>query len=120
MTILTFVPWLTPRKVELPVLERPRTRGECVDGPRPCQWETCRYHLAGTGRHRVNTTGTPLDSSDSCALDVSDRGEHTLPEVAVKLEVNNRRVQQIEAGALHKLSRTPLGRELLEQLKNRP
>lgn len=25
---------------------RPRTRGECVDGPRPCPWVDCRHHLA--------------------------------------------------------------------------
>jgi hypothetical protein len=26
-------------------LERPRTRGECRAGPRPCPWIGCRYHL---------------------------------------------------------------------------
>jgi hypothetical protein len=30
-------------EVELP--ERPRTRADCVDGPRPCPWVSCRYHL---------------------------------------------------------------------------
>lgn len=25
--------------------DRPRTRGECANGPRPCPWVSCRYHL---------------------------------------------------------------------------
>ena len=25
---------------------RPVTRGDCQDGPRPCPWVSCRYHLA--------------------------------------------------------------------------
>ena len=25
---------------------RPRTRGDCVSGPRPCPWVGCKYHLA--------------------------------------------------------------------------
>lgn len=109
---------LAPRKVELPVLERPRTRGECVDGPRPCPWETCRYHLGATGRHRVNFAGTPGDASASCALDHSDQ-EHTLQEVALLLELGPQRTQQIEAAAVAKLKKTRFGRELLEQLNRR-
>lgn len=27
-------------------VQRPLTRGECVDGERPCPWVSCRYHLA--------------------------------------------------------------------------
>jgi hypothetical protein len=29
--------------LELP--DRPRTRADCIDGPRPCPWYGCRYHL---------------------------------------------------------------------------
>jgi len=25
---------------------RPKTRADCIDGPRPCPWLSCRYHLA--------------------------------------------------------------------------
>jgi hypothetical protein len=25
--------------------EQPRTRDECRDGPRPCPWVSCRFHL---------------------------------------------------------------------------
>ena len=27
------------------VFERPKTRGDCAGGPRPCPWVGCRYHL---------------------------------------------------------------------------
>lgn len=103
----------------LPVVQPP-PRDECISGPRPCPWETCRYHLGTTGRQRVNITATPLDDSDSCALDVADRGAHTLDEVAAKLELSKSRVQQLEASAVAKILATPLGRELLERLKKRP
>src|ERR1019366_2346037 len=33
--------------------ERPKTRGDCVDGPRPCPWAGCRQHLY----LEVNPTG---------------------------------------------------------------
>lgn len=26
-------------------LPRPRTRADCLEGPRPCPWVSCRYHL---------------------------------------------------------------------------
>lgn len=42
-------------------MKLPLTRGECVDGPRPCPHSTCRYHL------------TDSRTSDSCALDFADR-----------------------------------------------
>ncbi len=28
----------------LPIV-RPKTRGECASGPRPCPWVSCRHHL---------------------------------------------------------------------------
>jgi hypothetical protein len=45
--------------------QAPRTRADCVDGPRPCPWAACRYHAAlvvdADGAIRLDTgrTGTP-------------------------------------------------------------
>lgn len=69
---------------------RPRTRGECVNGPRPCPWRACRFHLGDHGR-------------ESCALDVAARGGITLAEVGDVIGVTREWVRQIEVGAIRKL-----------------
>ena len=72
---------------------RPKTRGECVDAPRPCTWESCRYHL-GDGNSAAAT----------CCLDVADRGGATLDEIGEILHIEGERVRQIEAHALSVIS----------------
>ena len=105
---------------------RPRTRGECADGPRPCPMVGCRYHLGldvsghtvradrANSEHRSilvamgmrSDPGAALEAmTDTCALDVADRGEHTMEVVGALLDVTRARVQQIEAAALEKLRR---------------
>lgn len=89
--------------------ERPRTRGECADGPRPCPWVGCRHHLymdvsEVTGSITVNRPGVELeDLAETCSLDVADRTELKLAEVGVLMDVTRERVRQIEARALVKL-----------------
>lgn len=57
--------------------ERPRRRGDCVDGMRPCPWVSCRYHLAHDRIRRLSvddavTVTTSLD--ETCTLDLADGG----------------------------------------------
>lgn len=81
--------------------ERPTCRSQCVDGPRPCPWVSCRYNLAIDiikGRVRVNGS-----CYDSCALDVADRGPHSLAEIGEIMGVSKARIGQIEQAALKKL-----------------
>ena len=85
--------------------ERPRVRAECVDGPRPCPWVSCRHHLAlevtpGGGLMEVLQLEPGVQS---CSLDVAEDGGHTLEGVADLLRVTRERVRQIEAVALSKL-----------------
>jgi len=66
-------------RVSLPVLERPRTRAECADGPRPCPWVSCRHHLYGyvdaVGHYRVAKPWLhPWELAESCSLDVAEQG----------------------------------------------
>lgn len=73
---------------------KPVTRGDCVDGPRPCEWN-CRYRLEG---------------AESCALDVADRYPHSDAEIAALMGLSRQRINQIEAQALRKLALSKLRR----------
>ena len=60
--------------------EKPRTRAECAEGPRPCPYVSCKHHLyidvsARTGAIKLNFPDLEVwDLGESCALDVADRG----------------------------------------------
>lgn len=94
---------LYPEKVHAP----PKTRGECVNGIRPCPYVRCRYHLWAdvndAGGLRVNFPDVePWDLRWSCALDVVDAaaGPLTLETVGRLLNITRERVRQIENSAL--------------------
>lgn len=89
--------------------QRPRTRGECRFGERPCPWVSCRHHLAidvnpYTGSITVNFPAIgPLDLRETCSLDVADRGGLTLEEVGELLNLTRERIRQVEVRGLIKL-----------------
>lgn len=58
-------------------MQRPRTRGECADGPRPCPWAGCRHHLIldinpRTGFIKLNFSSIEA-MEETCSLDVAER-----------------------------------------------
>lgn len=106
---------------------RPRTRADCIDGPRPCPW-SCRFNLlfdtlpdgsisirSGDRRIIIPRTATAeefeatVDAATStwtnlpsCALDeVGDT--KSLAEVALRLGVTRQAVHLIEGPAQTKL-----------------
>jgi len=93
--------------VELHQVERPRTRVDCVDGPRPCPWIGCRYHLYSdvklSGALCVYYDVDPLELPETCALDLAGRQTQTLEQVAALLGITRERVRKIEEAALAKL-----------------
>jgi hypothetical protein len=91
--------------------DAPKTRGDCEDGPRPCPWVSCRYHLAirNHGPIEVEVVEDWDDGRPTCALDVADEGEHTLEEVGEYLDVSRVRVFQIEQMAIARARRKPHG-----------
>jgi hypothetical protein len=95
--------------VEVEVYDRPRTRAECVNGPRPCLFVACKHHLyldvnPETGSIKVNFPDKePWDLADTCALDVAERGGVTLEEVGELLNLTRERVRQVEVEGLQKL-----------------
>ena len=89
---------------------RPRTRGDCVDGLRPCPWG-CRHSLlidvTPSGSIKINSPDLELEEmKDTCALDVADRGEQTLETIGELMNLTRERVRQIESRAKDKLRRS--------------
>lgn len=105
---------LSPEERAEVINGRPRTRAECCDGPRPCPWVACRYHLALD----VTPTGTiviahddPTQMEVTCALDVAEAGGVTLEVVGGLMGFTRERSRQIEARLAKKL------REAVEPLR---
>lgn len=82
----------------------PATRGECVDGPRPCPLVRCRYHLAlevteaGTIRLRYPEREI-WELEHTCLLDLADQGPRGPREIARILGIHRERVRQILVSA---------------------
>jgi len=89
--------------------DKPRTRAECADGPRPCPFVSCKYHLyidvsPRTGAIKLNFPDLEVwELGESCALDVADRGGTTLEDVGAIMNLTRERIRQVEVKALAKL-----------------
>ena len=90
----------------------PATRGDCLQGEdaqRPCPFVSCKHHTyldvnPRTGSLKLNFPHLEVwDLSESCALDVADRGETTLEAVGVLMNLTRERVRQLETAGLAKL-----------------
>jgi hypothetical protein len=109
---------MTKRELELGRLlypdmedtERPKIRADCVEGARPCPFVSCKHHLyldvsARTGAIKVNFPDLDVwDMSETCALDVADRGGTTLEEVGAIMNLTRERIRQVEVKGLAKLA----------------
>lgn len=92
--------------------QRPKTRGECCDGPRPCPWVSCKYNLfldvERTGSIKFNFRHLePEEMVESCVLDIADKGGVILNDVGRAMNVTRERIRQLEAAAIRKLKRNP-------------
>lgn len=91
-------------------IERPRTRTECAEALRPCPFVSCKHHLfldvsARTGAIKLNFPDLEVwEMSETCALDVADRGGTTLEEVGAIMNLTRERIRQVEVKGLAKLA----------------
>ena len=89
---------------------KPRTRADCVDMERPCPYVSCKYHLyidvhPVRGSIKVNFPDVEVwEMTETCALDVADRGGITLEEVGEIMNLTRERVRQVETAGLAKLA----------------
>jgi hypothetical protein len=89
---------------------RPKTRAECADMERPCPFVSCKYHLyidvhPVRGSIKLNFTDVEVwEMTETCALDIADRGGITLEEVGEIMNLTRERVRQVETAGLAKLA----------------
>jgi hypothetical protein len=108
---------MTKRELELGRLlypdvddvQKPKTRAECIGSERPCPFVSCKHHLyldvsARTGAIKLNFPDLEVwEMTETCALDVADRGGTTLEEVGAIMNLTRERIRQVEVKGLAKL-----------------
>src|SRR4051812_30224382 len=88
---------------------RPKTRAECVNGPRPCMFVSCKHNLyldvnPETGSIKLNFPDKEIwELEHTCALDVAEKGGITLEEVGTIMNLTRERIRQVETRGLMKL-----------------
>jgi hypothetical protein len=113
--------WLYPEAPGVDY-ERPKTRGECAGGPRPCPFVSCAHHLylevnGKTGSIKINFPDIePGQMKHSCALDVAESDGATLERVGDLLNLTRERVRQIEVEALARVRDSGGAEGLLEHV----
>jgi hypothetical protein len=90
-------------------IARPKMREDCGQGERPCPFVSCKHHLyldvsARTGAIKLNFPDLEVwEMTETCALDVADRGGTTLEEVGAIMNLTRERIRQVEVKGLAKL-----------------
>lgn len=88
---------------------KPETRSECKTDCRPCPFVSCKHHLyldvnPDTGSIKINFPDLEVwEMSETCSLDVADRGGITLEEVGEIMNLTRERIRQVEVRGLLKL-----------------
>ncbi len=104
--------------IRLPVFKRPATRADCEALPRPCPFSrTCHYGLEANDWRMESKNNQGIQHlrgqlqraeggvTESCSLDVADRGPHELEVIGRYLGVSREAVRLVEARALKKLAK---------------
>ena len=88
----------------------PSTRGACDGGERPCPFVSCKYHLyldvnPETGSIKLNFPDIEVwEMTETCSLDIAERGGVTLEEVGEIMNLTRERIRQLEMSGLERLA----------------
>ncbi len=88
---------------------RPKVRADCMNGPRPCLFVSCKHNLyldvnPETGSIKLNFPDKEIGELEhTCALDVAEKGGITLEEVGAIMNLTRERIRQVETRGLIKL-----------------
>lgn len=77
---------------------KPRRRGQCAGGARPCPWVSCRHNLVLDRHHDWE-----VDDLPTCALDVAEDGGLSVEETAEILGTSREEILWLEREALRKI-----------------
>lgn len=97
--------------------EAPTCRSQCRDGPRPCPWVACRFHLLldvtedgrlkqnhGFDEHDAQSIADALQlMPQTCSLDVADRGPHRQQEIGDALGLTKQSIELMELRAIQRV-----------------
>lgn len=115
-------------------VERPRTRGDCANVPRPCPFVGCRANLYlevvppnKRGRREERLPGLRFnfpdldvtEMKDSCALDAADRGGMHLDDIGEALGISRQGVDQQVSRASIKLAHKTVAKHLMLAMRER-
>lgn len=99
---------------------RPASRGDCLEMERPCPFVGCKFHLyidvhPVRGSIKVNFPDVEVwEMTETCALDIADRGGITLEDVGQIMNLTRERVRQLETAGLSRLQ----GQEEVDRLRD--
>jgi len=88
--------------------DRPKTRADCANIPRPCPFVSCRHHLyldvLDNGYLKIRFPDTELsDMAATCSLDLAEAGGLDLEQVGEYLNLTRERIRQILEEGLGKI-----------------
>ena len=102
-------------QIEYPDVDRPLTRGDCANVPRPCPFVSCSAHLyldvdPKSGSIKFNRPDLEVwEMEETCSLDVADRQGITLEEVGRWYNLTRERIRQVEVRGLTKIKNADNG-----------
>ena len=107
--------------------DRPRTRNECIGGPRPCPFVGCKHNLyldvSDNGNIKLqfpDLEPEQMPATGSCVLDIADLGGVTLERVGEFANVTRERVRQLENLAYNSIRRSKRAKEIADLIPDSP